>query len=127
MVPSRVPTSTGGAGGVLWFGRGSRRFTSKWTTVDLDYQRAAALRPETLATSYTPRVRGLRHGLGERPAVQQQPRGVPALSLADPADIQRFWDLGVGVHSDEPFPPLGAAIPAVRTPAFGPSTALPPA
>ena len=48
-------------------------------------------------------------------------------SLADPADIQRFWDLGVGVYSDEPFPPLGAATPAVRTPAFGPSTALPPA
>ena len=46
-------------------------------------------------------------------------------SLADPADIQRFWDLGVGVHSDEPFPPLGATIPAVRTPAFGPSRALP--
>ena len=39
---------------VLWFGRGSRRFTSRWTTVDLDYQRAAALRPETLAASYNP-------------------------------------------------------------------------
>jgi hypothetical protein len=51
----------------------------------------------------------------------------PALSLAGPADIQRFWDLGVGVYSDEPFPPLGAATPAVRAPAFGPSTALPPA
>jgi hypothetical protein len=37
----------GAAGDVLWFGRGSRRFTSRWTTVDLDYQRAAALRPET--------------------------------------------------------------------------------
>jgi hypothetical protein len=48
-------------------------------------------------------------------------------SLAGPADIQRFWDLGVGVYSDEPFPPLGAATPAVRAPAFGPSTALPPA
>ena len=44
----------GAAGDVLWFGRGSRRFTSRWTTVDLDYQRAAALRPETLATSYNP-------------------------------------------------------------------------
>ena len=48
-------------------------------------------------------------------------------SLAGPADIQRFWDLGVGVYSDEPFPPLGAATPAVRVPTFGPSTALPPA
>jgi glycerophosphoryl diester phosphodiesterase len=48
-------------------------------------------------------------------------------SLAGPADIQRFWDLGVGVYSDEPFPPLGAATPAVRAPAFDPSTALPPA
>jgi glycerophosphoryl diester phosphodiesterase len=48
-------------------------------------------------------------------------------SLAGPADIQRFWDLGVGVYSDEPFPPLGAATPAVRAPAFDPATALPPA
>jgi hypothetical protein len=48
-------------------------------------------------------------------------------SLAGPADIQRFWDLGVGVYSDEPFPPLGAATPAVRTPAFDLATALPPA
>ena len=44
----------GTAGDVLWFGRGSRRFTSRWTTVDLDYQRAAVLRPETLAGSYNP-------------------------------------------------------------------------
>jgi hypothetical protein len=44
----------GAAGDVLWFGRGSRRFTSRWTTVDLDYQRAAVLRPETLAGSYNP-------------------------------------------------------------------------
>ena len=47
-------------------------------------------------------------------------------SLAGPADIQRFWDLGVGVYSDEPFPPLGAATPAVRAPAFDPSTACRP-
>jgi glycerophosphoryl diester phosphodiesterase len=47
-------------------------------------------------------------------------------SLAGPADIQRFWDLGVGVYSDEPFPPLGAATPAVRAPAFDPAAALPP-
>ena len=39
-------------------------------------------------------------------------------SLAGPADIQRFWDLGVGVYSDEPFPPLGAGGPVLRTPAF---------
>jgi glycerophosphoryl diester phosphodiesterase len=30
-------------------------------------------------------------------------------SLGDPAQVQRFWDLGVGVYSDEPFPPLDAA------------------
>jgi hypothetical protein len=28
-------------------------------------------------------------------------------SLGDPNQIQRFWDLGIGVYSDEPFPPLG--------------------
>ena len=26
-------------------------------------------------------------------------------SLGDPNQIQRFWDLGGGVYSDEPFPP----------------------
>jgi glycerophosphoryl diester phosphodiesterase len=316
----------GAAGDVLWFGRGSRRFTSRWTTVDLDYQRAAALRPETLATSYNPygfvahamgSVNGLLYSnsleafqrnlgrgfrvfecdhvlladgtalvahdgleanygldkpfqqatwaelaghryrgqltvlrsqdvlqlLADHPDVYMIPdpkyarpeiyrayvrqaaamgrldllervmphvadqaeldalrayyplrnyvlalyhsqahnrmddaavvdfvrrNRVPAVmmwwrdrdpalslaangrqgrryrpeltgalraagavtyvhSLAGPADIQRFWDLGVGVYSDEPFPPLGAATPAVRAPAFGPSTALPPA
>jgi glycerophosphoryl diester phosphodiesterase len=44
----------GTAQDVLWFGRATRRFTSRWTTLDLDYQRAAALRPETLAESYDP-------------------------------------------------------------------------
>jgi hypothetical protein len=27
-------------------------------------------------------------------------------SLGDPNQIQRFWDLGIGVYSDNPFPPL---------------------
>ena len=39
---------------MLWFGRTSRRFTSRWTTLDLDYQRASALRPETLAGADDP-------------------------------------------------------------------------
>src|SRR4029453_8166440 len=30
-------------------------------------------------------------------------------SLGDPAVIQRFWDRGIGVYSDSPFPPLGGA------------------
>jgi hypothetical protein len=30
-------------------------------------------------------------------------------SLGDPGQIQRFWDQGVGVYSDDPFPPLDAA------------------
>jgi glycerophosphoryl diester phosphodiesterase len=30
-------------------------------------------------------------------------------SLGDPAQIQRFWDLGIGVYSDDPFPPLAGA------------------
>ncbi|HJU02333.1 MAG TPA: glycerophosphodiester phosphodiesterase family protein, partial [Actinomycetes bacterium] len=44
----------GPAQDVLWFGRASRRFTSRWTTLDLDYQRATALRPESLAGAYDP-------------------------------------------------------------------------
>jgi glycerophosphoryl diester phosphodiesterase len=28
-------------------------------------------------------------------------------SLGDANEVQRFWDLGIGVYSDEPFPPLG--------------------
>jgi hypothetical protein len=39
-------------------------------------------------------------------------------SLSDPVEIQRFWDLGIGVYSDEPFPPLGTATPALKTPTF---------
>jgi hypothetical protein len=35
-----------------------------------------------------------------------------------PADIQRFWDTGVGVYSDEPFPPLGTTPPQLITPTF---------
>jgi hypothetical protein len=30
-------------------------------------------------------------------------------SLSDAGEIQRFWDTGVGVYSDYPFPPLDAA------------------
>jgi hypothetical protein len=44
----------GPAQDVLWFGRSWRRFTSRWTTLDLDYQRAAAVRPEALAEAYDP-------------------------------------------------------------------------
>jgi glycerophosphoryl diester phosphodiesterase len=39
-------------------------------------------------------------------------------SLGDPTQIQRFWDLGVGVYSDEPFPPLGTTPPQLLTPTF---------
>ena len=72
-----------------------------------------------------------RQGRRYRPELTDALRAAGAVtyvhSLAGPADIQRFWDLGVGVYSDEPFPPLGAATAAVRTPAFDPATALPPA
>jgi glycerophosphoryl diester phosphodiesterase len=46
-------------------------------------------------------------------------------SLGDPAQIQRFWDLGIGVYSDEPFPPLAAAAtttPALKVPTFSTRT-----
>ena len=38
----------------LWFGRPTLRFTSRPTTVDLAYARAAAIRPEALADQYNP-------------------------------------------------------------------------
>jgi hypothetical protein len=47
---------------------------------------------------------------------------VYAHSLSDPAQVQRFWDLGIGVYSDEPFPPLPATAPVLQTPRFGPRT-----
>ena len=43
---------------------------------------------------------------------------VYAHSLADPVQIQRFWDMGVGVYSDEPFPPLGTTPPQLVSPTF---------
>ncbi len=48
-------------------------------------------------------------------------------SLIDPAAIRRFWDLGIGVYSDEPFPPLDEAAPNVRMPTFSRQDATPPA
>jgi hypothetical protein len=39
-------------------------------------------------------------------------------SLDDPADVQRFWDLRVGVYSNEPFPPLGTTPPLLLPPRF---------
>ena len=66
-----------------------------------------------------------------RPELAQALRDAGAVtyvhSLAGPADIQRFWDLGIGVYSDEPFPPLSAGGPAVRAPSFDPEAAQPPA
>jgi hypothetical protein len=43
-------------------------------------------------------------------------------SIRDPVQIQRFWDLGIPVYSDDPFPPLAGATaaraPALEDPAF---------
>lgn len=39
-------------------------------------------------------------------------------ALSDPAVVQRFWDLRVGVYSDEPFPPLGTSPPQLLVPRF---------
>ena len=44
-------------------------------------------------------------------------------SLSDPNEVQRFWDLGIGVYSDEPFPPLGTTTPTLQTPRFSGPTA----
>jgi hypothetical protein len=43
-------------------------------------------------------------------------------NLSDPVEIQRFWDLGIGVYSDEPFPPLGTTTPTLKTPTFSTRT-----
>jgi glycerophosphoryl diester phosphodiesterase len=48
-------------------------------------------------------------------------------SLVDPAAIRRFWDLGIGVYSDEPFPPLNGSSPRIRVPSFRRGDATPPA
>jgi hypothetical protein len=48
-------------------------------------------------------------------------------SLADPAEIRRFQGLGIGVYSDEPFPPLDAGAATLQLPAFGPEASRPPA
>jgi glycerophosphoryl diester phosphodiesterase len=48
-------------------------------------------------------------------------------SLTDPAAIQRFWDLGIGVYSNEPFPPLDRSVPEVKVPSFHTRDATPPA
>jgi len=52
-----------------------------------------------------------RQGRRYRPSFASALKGLGANvyvhSLGDPNQIQRFWDRGVGVYSDEPFPPLG--------------------
>lgn len=48
-------------------------------------------------------------------------------SLVDPAAIRRFWDLGIGVYSDEPFPPLDGSSAEIRVPSFRRGDATPPA
>jgi hypothetical protein len=52
-------------------------------------------------------------------------------SIRDPVQGQRFWDLGIPVYSDEPFPPLATATaartPALKDPTFSDADGLPPA
>jgi glycerophosphoryl diester phosphodiesterase len=53
-------------------------------------------------------------------------------SLRDPAQVQRFWDLGIAVYSDEPFPPITAAtiaarVPELQDPEFTNTDGMPPA
>jgi hypothetical protein len=50
-------------------------------------------------------------------------------SLRDPVQVQRFWDLGIPVYSDEPFPPLATAAarpPALQDPTFSDADGTPP-
>ena len=48
-------------------------------------------------------------------------------SLADPAQVRRFQALGIGVYSDEPFPPLDESAAQLQIPSFGPDADRPPA
>jgi glycerophosphoryl diester phosphodiesterase len=48
-------------------------------------------------------------------------------SLDDQAAIRHFWELGIGVYSDEPFPPLDEATHDVRMPNFNETGTTPPA
>jgi hypothetical protein len=48
-------------------------------------------------------------------------------SLADLAQVRRFWDLGIGVYSDEPFPPLDEPAANLWMPNFKRRDADPPA
>ena len=48
-------------------------------------------------------------------------------SLIDPAAIRHFWDLGIAIYSDEPFPPLDEAAPNARMPSLSGQDATPPA
>ena len=41
--------------------------------------------------------------------VKIEAKGLPVVKLGDPAQIQRFWDLCIGVYSNESVPPLGGA------------------
>ena len=48
-----------------------------------------------------------------------RPRAVPCVhSIRDPVQVQRFWDLGIPVYSDEPFPPLASTAATLETPTF---------
>ena len=48
-------------------------------------------------------------------------------SIRDPVQIQRFWDLGIPVYSDEPFPPLASTAATLETPSFSNTDGMPPA
>jgi hypothetical protein len=48
-------------------------------------------------------------------------------SIRDPVQVQRFWDLGIPVYSDEPFPPLASTAATLQAPAFSDADGMPPA
>ncbi|MFL6297767.1 MAG: FG-GAP-like repeat-containing protein, partial [Actinomycetes bacterium] len=48
-------------------------------------------------------------------------------SIGDPVQVQRFWDLGIPVYSDEPFPPLASTAATLKAPTFSNADGMPPA
>jgi glycerophosphoryl diester phosphodiesterase len=45
-------------------------------------------------------------------------------TIRDNAQAQRFWDLGIAIYTDEPFPPLTGPVPALQTPEFDPESSV---
>jgi FG-GAP-like repeat len=81
-------------------------------------------------------IENAKQGRRYRPSFTNGLKAVGAVpyvhSIRDPVQVQRFWDLGIAVYSDEPFPPItgattAARVPELRDPEFTNTDGMPPA